>query len=148
MISREQYFRQTKGQTQNAQFWKNYYSNVKRVKYVLEANEKNALSKVGQFLKKEIKKVLKATTTERTGNLKKAIGYSIKKKTKSVQVGFRHKAFYGKFLELGTSKMRPHPFIMPATENNLSKIRSIIEENMHPVTDDYVPAATKDEVFL
>jgi HK97 gp10 family phage protein len=148
VISRQEYFRQTKGQTQNAQFWKNYYSNVKRVKYVLEENEKNALAKVGQFLKKEMKKILKANTTERTGTLKKAIGYSIKKKTKSVQVGFRHKAFYGKFLELGTSKMQPKPFVMPAIVNNLGKVRAIIEENMHPVTDDYVPKTTKDEVFL
>ena len=148
MISRQEYFRQTKGQTQNAQFWKNYYSNVTRVKYVLEENEKNALAKVGQFLKKEMKKILKATTTEDTGTLKKAIGYSIKKKTKSVQVGFRHKAFYGKFLELGTSKMRPHPFVMPAIVNNLGKVRGIIEENMHPVTSDVVPKTDPNEVFL
>ena len=148
MISREEYFRQAQGQKQDAQFWKNYYSNVKRVKYVLEENEKKALSEVGKYLKKEMKKLLKTKVSRRTGTLDKSIGYSIKKKTKSVQVGFRHKAFYGKFIELGTRKMTSKPFLLPSIQNNLERVKNIIEINMHPVTKDHVPAQTKDEVVL
>lgn len=80
---------------------KNYKSNIAKVKYVLEENEKAALKEIGRFLAKEARQNVEAVTTKRSGILRRNIGYFIRRKTKSVEVGVRKKAFYGVFVEKG-----------------------------------------------
>lgn len=78
-----------------------YKGNVPKVKYVLTEIEKAALKEVGRFVTKEAKNNLSEVTEKRTGLLKRSIGYWVKRKDKSVQVGVRKKAFYGLFIEKG-----------------------------------------------
>lgn len=74
----------------------------------------------------------KANAPVKTGKLKEGLGISsVKAKAgmKYILVGIdksdNSKIFYGKFIEFGTSKMSPRPFMGPAYEKNK---REIIEE--------------------
>jgi len=77
----------------------------------------------------------------RTGKLKEGLKISgIKNRdgTKYVLVGIdksdSSKIFYGKFIEFGTSKMSPRPFLEPAYEKNkkeiLERIKSTLKEGL------------------
>ena len=153
-MNTKDYFKQNTGKPKGKEFWQGYYSNVPRVKYVLEENEKLALREVGKFQRKEIKKNIRALFKKRSGNLLKSVGSKIDKKTKSIRTGIfgnrkmRGRAFYSKFLELGTSKRRKTPFIEPATSQNIPKIRSIIADKMGNVTKDKVVPVKTDEVVF
>ena len=59
----------------------------------------------------------------RTGNLKKSIGVSSRRGSKTVvrvsvspRRGGKHDGYYGMWIEFGTKKMQPHPFLRPAFE--------------------------------
>lgn len=69
---------------------------------------------------KEAKKIVPV----KTGNLKKSIGVTKRRDKGSVvtysvspRKGGKYDGFYGFFLEVGTKKMSPHPFLRPAFEN-------------------------------
>ena len=63
------------------------------------------------------------------GRLRKSIGI-IKRKTKkgintfsiSPRKGGKNSAFYGRFIELGTSKMTAKPFLRPALDNSVDEV--------------------------
>jgi len=65
----------------------------------------------------------------RFGGVKKSIG-SVKRKSKKGEVVFsvsprkggKFDPFYGRFVELGTSKMIAHPFLRPAAENKVDEV--------------------------
>lgn len=74
---------------------------------------------------------------DRSGNLRKGLKISnIKNKegVKYVLVGVdksdNSKIYYGKFLEFGTSKMSPKPFMQPAYEKNKDNIQKTIAETL------------------
>jgi len=153
-MNTKDYFKQNTGKPKGKEFWQGYYSNVPRVKYVLEENEKLALREVGKFLKKEMKKIIKAKMTpSKKSPLLAARSYKVVKKTKSLNIGtYGNKknpgrAFYSKFLEFGTKKMKARPFIRPTVQNNISKVRAIVAENMGNVTKDKVVPVKTDEVI-
>lgn len=60
-----------------------------------------------------------------TGRLKKAItqNVTVKSTTGEALVGYRREVFYGRFVELGTSKMAAQPFLRPALDENQEEIR-------------------------
>jgi HK97 gp10 family phage protein len=101
---------------------KNYKSNISKTKYVLTDLERAALKEIGIFVAGEARKnapigiyrdmngnvllsrrikTSKGKVNHRAGTLKRNIGYSIRRKEKSVQIGVRGKAFYGLFVEKG-----------------------------------------------
>jgi HK97 gp10 family phage protein len=105
---------------------KNYKSNINKVKYVLTELERAALKEIGIFVAGEARKnapigiyrdmngnvlfsrrikTSKGKVDHRPGTLKRNIGYSIRRKEKSVQIGVRGKAFYGRFVEKGHKLM-------------------------------------------
>lgn len=66
----------------------------------------------------------KSKVPVRTGALKKGIAQRVSVKTSSAEaiIGFRAKDFYGRFIELGTSKMTARPFLRPALDESQQKI--------------------------
>lgn len=60
----------------------------------------------------------------RTGALKKGISQRVSVKGSKAEaiIGFRRKDFYGRFIELGTSKMSAKPFLRPALDESQQKI--------------------------
>lgn len=83
----------------------------------------------------------KANAPIRTGKLKEGLkisGVKNRDGTKYVLVGIdrsdNSNIFYGKFIEFGTSKMSPRPFLEPAYEKNkkeiLKRIKSTLKEGL------------------
>ncbi len=74
---------------------------------------------------------------KKTGRLKKSIGL-IKRKSKrteviftvSPRIGGRNDGFYGRFLEFGTSKLAPVPFMRPALDNQSDESLKASKEYM------------------
>lgn len=93
-----------------------------------------------QALKNAAEPVLdaaKANVPVRTGKLKKGLKISkvkVKSGVKFIQVGVDRGddpgAFYGHFVEFGTSKMPAHPFLQPAFEKNKDVIKEKIAETL------------------
>lgn len=83
---------------------------------------------------------------KRTRNLEKSIGTAKRKSPRSVvhfSVGTRkggsHDGFYGRFLEFGTSKMQPYPFLRPSLESKKSEVID--------ATKDYIAQRIDKEVI-
>lgn len=63
----------------------------------------------------------------RTGLLRKSITFNVSVKGASqahALVGYRRKVFYGRFIELGTSKMSAKPFLRPALDESHGEIEA------------------------
>lgn len=98
-----------------------------------ETKEKS-LQAGGEFIRDRIKE----NVPIQTGNLRDSIVVSDVKDEK-VEVGpklgkkdsvSQRQAFYGRFLEFGTSKMRPQPFLEKTYEANKNKIQDIMSESI------------------
>ena len=86
-----------------------------------------ALINAGKLLQKEVKKRVPVDT----GKLRDNIMLSeVKDKTIDVYVDQQGPAYYGVFLEEGTSKMRARPFMYPAFHNSQFRIRREIVETL------------------
>lgn len=84
-----------------------------------------ALKNAGKVLQTEVKK----RAPVRTGNLKQHIMLS-EPKDRAIDVYVDGKAYYGAFLEEGTSKMRAQPFMYPAFQSSQFKIRREMVETL------------------
>jgi len=75
----------------------------------------------------------KQKVPRRTGALQKAIGTrtSVRSATAESTIGFNRKAFYGRFIELGTSKMAAKPFLRPALDENQRQIVDTFIESIN-----------------
>lgn len=83
--------------------------------------EEKALQEAGEFLRDKIKPEVPV----RTGNLKENIIVSdVVNGEVNVGPDQQGDAFYGHFLEFGTSKASPKPFIGPVFENNQRNIEN------------------------
>jgi HK97 gp10 family phage protein len=62
------------------------------------------------------------------GILKSDITHVVKARGNTIEgfVGVKKRAFWARFVELGTSKMKAQPFLRPAVFNNINKIRNIL----------------------
>ena len=70
----------------------------------------------------------------RTGTLRDSIGVEVKPDEKSVYIGTMVAKFpkdpYGKYVELGTSKMEAQPFLRPAATEHSSEYKKLMEDAM------------------
>jgi len=64
----------------------------------------------------------------RTGNLRNSITHEVANDGKSVTIGSAVQ--YSAFVELGTSRMKPQPYLRPAIENHIDEYKSIIENEL------------------
>lgn len=62
----------------------------------------------------------------RTGALKRGIQQrvSVTSRVAEASIGYDRKQFYGRFIELGTSKMSAKPFLRPALDGSQNEIES------------------------
>jgi HK97 gp10 family phage protein len=91
--------------------------------------ENKALKEAGAVMKEAIQN----ETPVRTGKLKESItvsGVRTQDGVKYVAVGPSKEAYYGKFLELGTVKMRAKPFMAPGYENGKDRATATIKEEL------------------
>ena len=73
----------------------------------------------------------KSKVPTRTGALKRGIAQRVSVKASGKAeaiIGFDRKQFYGRFAELGTSKMAARPFLRPALDESQQKIEQAFVE--------------------
>lgn len=73
----------------------------------------------------------KSKVPTRTGALKRGIAQRVSVKASGKAeaiIGFDRKQFYGRFVELGTSKMAARPFLRPALDESQQKIEQAFVE--------------------
>ena len=88
--------------------------------------EKNIMVGATRAAANVVLKEAKERVAVDTGNLRKSLGL-IKRRGKKNRIifsitprsGGKKDAFYGKFIELGTSKMTPKPYLRPALEASI-----------------------------
>jgi HK97 gp10 family phage protein len=90
---------------------------IKRLEPEARQGIKDAMTEVAD----EILDEAKSRVPVDTGTLKKKLTRQVSRDGMSAKVGVRtkaakRKAYYGKFIELGTSKMPAQPFLTPAYE--------------------------------
>lgn len=91
----------------------------------VEDAKKQALQKSGEHLQDET--IKSAKPRWRTGNLERHIKLSeVEGDEIEVYVDQQGKAYYGYFLEVGTSKMPAYPFMFPAFMNSRNKLEQIM----------------------
>lgn len=66
----------------------------------------------------------KSKVPVKSGALKRGIAQRVSVRTNAAEalIGFDRKTFYGRFIELGTSKMSAKPFLRPALDESQQKI--------------------------
>lgn len=98
---------------------------LERTDQDVEKSKKQALQKSGEYLQEETIKAAKPRW--RTGNLEKHIMLSdVEGDEIEVYVDQQGKAYYGYFLEIGTSKMPAYPFMFPAFMNSRKRLEEIM----------------------
>ena len=65
---------------------------------------------------------------KRTGNLRNSLTHKAVPAEHSVHIGTNRN--YGKYVELGTSKMKPRPYLKPAILNNMDEYKRIIQSQL------------------
>lgn len=115
-----------------------FENRIEQARQKIHEEPLKALQEIGKLLVKEIKsKVAKSTETRsyykegraivvKPGRLKKSIGYWFRRREGDLQIG--SKAFYALWIEKGSSKNRPQPFLLSTIEANLDMIQSLIRE--------------------
>ena len=72
-----------------------------------------------------------------TGTLRRSITYNVNEKEKYGRVGSTIKSPpYGLYLEYGTSRMKPRPWLRPALEKSLPEIKQIFTDVLKGVIND------------
>ncbi len=100
-----------------------YQSKIPKVVRDFQSNQITALEAVGVFVVGETQ----VRTPVDTGRLKGSYTHRVNRGQKSVDIGTNVE--YGPFVELGTRKMRAQPHLRPAAEDNVERIKKLI--NIH-----------------
>ena len=107
--------------------WEELERKLKRIGGDVNAQDviEDALAEGGEYLKA----ALQAGAPYRTGQLRSNIVVSRNGREKySIRVGPDGDGFYGRFLEHGTSRMPPHPWMRPTFEAVVGELEQIIAD--------------------
>jgi len=99
-------------------------SNVAKVGQLLDAAIENALSDMGMVCSRYAQD--KAPVY--TGRLRNSIRYEVKKSEDALIVGTD--VNYAGFVELGTSRQKPQPYLRPAVADHIDEYRAIVKRNL------------------
>ena len=92
----------------------------------LTANLQSALEKVGLVVERQAKINVSQSSGHprvQTGRLRSSITHEVGQG----EVAIGSNVYYGKYLEFGTSKMPPYPWLFPSVESNRQNIISILK---------------------
>lgn len=103
-----------------------------------------AILKSAQKVEADAKKSFRSSNEEsepdapprnQTGRLRASITHRLKKDDKETYAEVGTNVNYGLWLEFGTSKMKPHPFLTPAFEQNKESIQDYIARAIKKAAD-------------
>jgi len=100
----------------------NYESNLKEVETALDKAVVRTLEGIGLFVVGEAQ----ARAPVDTGNLRGSIHHQTDERGRKVTIGTPVE--YAPYVELGTSKSAKQPYLRPAVENNLGRIKKLAAE--------------------
>lgn len=98
--------------------------NTDKVKEVARENLKTALALIGQAAETNAIYEITVLGAVDTGNLRRSIEHGDNGKDEAY-VGTNVE--YGKYVEYGTSKMAPRPFLKQAVNNHVAEYKSLLE---------------------
>ena len=110
---------------------KNFISRKKEVLKAITEAEERALYAIGEFVTTEAKvrcPVGQYNDGRVGGNLRDSIDNKVIEKEKAVVVGTSVE--YAVYVEKGTKKQRAQPYLTPAVEENINKIKKLAKEMM------------------
>ncbi len=89
-------------------------------------------TKVGPFLERTVKRSFGKNPYPmvRTGNLRRSIYNKALKRASNIIGIVGSNVIYASFLEEGTSKMKPKPFLYPAVDKNETRLSKIITDHI------------------
>ena len=90
----------------------------------LEKEAKKILAKVG----KETVATAQDNAPELSGRLKKSISYTVRYQGNDIVLKVGSSDFKANWMEFGTEKMRPKPFLQPATEELQRRFAELLKE--------------------
>ena len=92
----------------------------------IENHLQKAMEKVGALVERQAKENVSKTGSEhpqvRTGRLRSSIMHQVTGGETEIVTEIGTNVTYGKYLEFGTSKMPPYPWLFPAVEMKKSEI--------------------------
>ena len=105
----------------------NMTNNFPKVNKYLTDLEATALKQAGKYVQKRYRDTVYSKVKKRTGELKRSVAYRLKGKDGAVYVGFRKKAWYGHFMEVGKIADKHGPIIGGIMKSEQGNIKSIID---------------------
>ena len=96
-------------------------NNVEQVEAAMDKAIAKALVMIGQQAEGNAKSICPT----RTGRLKNSITNAIDAEANAVYIGTNVE--YGPYVELGTSRRKPHPYLKPAAADHADEYRAILK---------------------
>ena len=96
-------------------------NNVEQIAAAMDKAIAKALTMIGQRAEDNAKSICPT----RTGRLKNSITNAIDTEENAVYVGTNVE--YGPYVELGTSRRKPHPYLKPAAADHADEYRAILK---------------------
>ena len=101
---------------------RNVFQNLDRLEELIKKGIKDGAEDAGNLVKNEAKDNLLKNGSYRTGNLYNSIESKVEDNEEEVEAKVGTEVEYSHFVELGTSKMSPKPYLYPALKDNVDKI--------------------------
>lgn len=96
-------------------------NNVEQIAAAMDKAIAKALTMIGQSAEDNAKSICPT----RTGRLKNSITNAIDTEANAVYIGTNVE--YGPYVELGTSRRNPHPYLKPAAADHADEYRAILK---------------------
>ncbi len=116
-----------------------FISSVDRASYTIKELCRGALRDVGKFVCREFKQAFYSHFKKKTGIMKRFTQYWVQYKYEEypvLLVGFKPKAFYGGFQELGTSEIPKMGLLSAAVQDNIPEIIRIESQYLSALEDE------------